>query len=84
MTNEHILHLASRANYAHICIDRSCIIGNGQESWETQLPQLTELQRTTLIAKLNRWKAMLSKENARQAIVTMVGSGYREETQHAR
>ena len=72
MTNEYILQLASRANYAHVCIDRTCTIGNGQESWEMQLPQLTGTQRAALIAKLRRWEAMICREKAEQITVEMV------------
>lgn len=62
MTNERILQLAEQGNYAHVYIDRSCTIGPGQEDWQMQLPQLTELQRVTLVSKLERWQSMLSRE----------------------
>lgn len=64
MTNEYILQLAEKANYAHLYIDRSCTIGPGQENWQGQLPRLTDLQRVALIAKLERWQSMLSRERA--------------------
>ena len=64
MTNEYILQLAAKANYARIYIDRSCAIGCGQKNWQVQRPQLTGLQRAALIAKLNRWQSMLCRERA--------------------
>jgi hypothetical protein len=65
MTDEYILQLAAMANYAHLYIDRSHSIGCGQKNWQVQLPQLTGSQRSALIAKLNRWQSMLSRERSR-------------------
>jgi hypothetical protein len=65
MTNECILTLAAYANYAYISIDRSCLIGPGQERWQMQLSRLTDRQRAILITKLDRWQSMLVKERAR-------------------
>jgi len=65
MTNEQILQFAATINYAHMIVDEGGYIGCGKENWERLVPLLTNEQRDKLTARIERWQALVEKEQVR-------------------
>ena len=61
MTDEAILAWAKSIFYAHVDRGPDLCMHYGKGTWEKRLPELSEEQRTTLIERIEAWKAEIAK-----------------------
>lgn len=66
MTNEQILQFAASMNYAHLVIDSTCSIRHGRASWEKAVPELSDEQRSKLVARIEHWQELVEKEQVKR------------------